>query len=527
MIGAEAAIPVAESATQAVVELLSVACLVALVAKRVRMPYTVALVLVGIAVGFFHVLHPVEISREVLMLVFLPPLLFEGTLAMDIKTLRDRWLEVAVLALPVTLVSFAVTGWLVHAVNGYSWPVALLVAAMLAPTDPVSVLATFRALGVPRPVAMLVEGESVFNDGIGVVLFLVMVRWLEGASMTPGSIVGLFAFEVIGGIVVGGGAAYLIHRLLASIDDHLIEVVISLSLAYGVYLLAEATHTSGVMAVVAAGLIIGNFARVHSMTARTRLALTAFWEVSAYIANSLVFLLMGIALQSADLLPLAGRFTLTFVGLMVARFAIIWVAARGLVAVGRPFPPAWRAVVAWSGLRGSIPIALVLGINPANWAGSGHPDRQELLTLVSGVVLLSLVVQGLSIGPLLRRLGILERDPDEDAFERETANRIAASAACRRLGELQVTGEVPPAIQAVLVAEIQERDARAREAQESLLQAHPKLANARTGEIRRTLLLAERSALALALHQGQIGTGVAEEAGHRVDDAIIELDETR
>lgn len=524
--GPEVVTPAAESATRSVVELLSVACLVALAAKRVRMPYTVALVLVGIAVGFFHILHPVEISKEVLMLVFLPPLLFEGTLAMDLKTLRDRWLEVTVLALPVTLLSFAITGWLIHAVNGYSWPVALLVAAMLAPTDPVSVLATFRALGVPRPVAMLVEGESVFNDGIGVVLFLVVARWLGGASMSAPDIAGLFIFEVVGGVLIGGAAAYLIHRVLARIDDHLIEVVISLSLAYGVYLLAEATHTSGVMAVVAAGLIIGNFAKVHSMTARTRLALTAFWEVSAYIANSLVFLLMGIALQSADLGPLAGRFTLTFLGMTLARFAIIWVAAQALVAARRPFPPSWRVVVAWSGLRGSIPIALVLGVDPAHWAGGDHPGRQELLTLVSGVVLLSLVVQGLSIGPLLRRLGILERDAGEDSFERETANRIAAAAAGRRLEELQGTGEVPPAIQSVLAAEIREREARARDAQQALLEAHPRLAHARTDEIRRTLLRAERSALDLALQQGQIASGVADEAGHRIDDALIELGES-
>jgi len=255
------------------------------------------------------------------------------------------------------------------------------------------------------------------------------------------------------------------------------------------------------------------------------LALTAFWEVSAYIANSLVFLLMGIALQGADLIPMAGRFSLTFAGMMLVRFVIIWAAAQGLVAAGRPFPPAWRTLVAWSGLRGSIPIALVLGINPSNWVGGPHPDRQELLTLVSGVVLLSLVVQGLSIGPLLRRLGILTRDAGEEAFESETANRIAASAAYRRLEELQVTGEVPPAIQSVLVAEIQERDARSREAQEALLKEHPQLAHSRTDEIRRTLLLAERSALELAMHQGQIGTGIAEKAGHRIDGKLIELGE--
>ncbi|MBK5256481.1 MAG: Na+/H+ antiporter [Vicinamibacteria bacterium] len=526
MIGPEV-VPAAESATRSVVELLSVACLVALAAKRLRMPYTVALVVVGIAVGFFHVLHPVEISREVLMLVFLPPLLFEGTLAMDLKTLRDRWLEVAFLALPVTILSFLATGWLVQTVTGYAWPVALLVAAMLAPTDPVSVLATFRSLGVPRPVAMLVEGESVFNDGIGVVIFLVIARYLGGASMGPLDVAGLFIFEVVGGVVVGGVAAYLIHRLLARIEDHLIEVVISLSLAYGVYLLAEAAHVSGVMAVVAAGLIIGNFAKVHSMSARTRLALTAFWEVAAYIANSLVFLLMGIALQSTDLVPAAARFVLIFIGMNIARLVIIWLAGQSLVLMGRPFPPKWRLVVAWSGLRGSIPIALVLGITPETWVGSGHPARQELLTLVSGVVLLSLLVQGLSIGPLLRKMGILTRTEGEDDFDRATADRISAAAAARRLEEMESTGEVPTALQAAFAEEIKERDERGMQGQAALLLAHPELARARADEIRRSLLHAERAALDMALHHGQISTPVVEEGNRRIDDALIELGEGR
>jgi CPA1 family monovalent cation:H+ antiporter len=513
----------AESTTRFVVELLSVASLVALAAKRVRMPYTVALVLVGIAVGFFEVLHRIEISKDVLLLVFLPPLLFEGTLAMDLKSLRARWLEVLLLALPVTLLSFVATGWLVHEITGYSWGVALLVAAMLAPTDPVSVLAMFRSLGVPRPLAVLVEGESVFNDGIGVVLFLVVLKVLEGASTGPASVVGLFLFEVLGGLVLGGVVAYLVHRLLAQIDDHLIEVVISLALAYGVYLLAEEAHVSGVMAVVAAGLIIGNFAKVHSMTARTRLALTTFWEVSAYIANSLVFLLMGIALQSADLAPMAARCTLTFVGMSLARLVIIWMAGQLLVAARRPFPPVWRFVVSWSGLRGSIPIALVLGIDASGWTGSGHPSRQELLTLVSGVVLLSLLVQGLTIGPLLRRLGVLRREGGVEELERATADRIRATAASRMLAELYETGQVPPGIRSILSKEVEARESGAKVAQESLLLAYPHRAQAQTDDIRRSLLLAERAALDLALHQGQIDARVAEEATRAVDDALLLL----
>jgi CPA1 family monovalent cation:H+ antiporter len=507
--------------TEVVIELLVAAIVVALVTKRIRIPYTVALVLVGFAIGFSHLFHPVVISKEILLLVFLPPLLFEGTVAMRLSHLRERWLEVLLLAVPATLACFAVTAAAVHLALGCSWMVAFLVGAILSPTDPVSVLALFREMGVSKDISTIVEGESVFNDGIGVVLFLVIARALRGGASTLGAAGELFAIEVAGGLAIGIVLGYAAYKLLSKIDDHLIEVAISIAVAFGSYLLAERLSVSGVMAVVAAGLVIGNYATALAMSPTTRLAIGTFWEVAAFIANSLVFLLMGIAVQSVDLAPMAWKIGLVFVALVASRQLSVYIVGAISQAVGRKFPWSWRHLVGWSGLRGSVPIALVLGIAPGAWAPPGpHPARQELLTLVFGVVLLSLLLQGLSIKPLLRVLGLAERSEAEARYEHELGRRIALAAARSRLGELHGGGDIGRELYDELHELLERRGEEAHRAMRELFAAHPEIAEARRRMAVRALLLAERAALEDAFRRGSISEEAQAALRREIDEKL-------
>jgi len=511
---------------EVVVELLVVATLVALGAKRLRVPYTVALTVVGIAVGFSHLVHPVLLSKEVVLLLFLPPLLFEGTLAMDLGTLRSKWLEVLVLALPVTLLAVAGVAFPVHWVFGVDLRWCLLLGAILAPTDPVSVIALFKEAGVSKKLATIVEGESCFNDGVGVVLYLIFLGILQGGQATVGDAAQLFGVEVAGGLAIGGVLGYLTYRALVHIDDHLIEVMISLVLAYGVNVISERAHVSGVMAVVAAGLIIGNYGKTFAMSPTTRIALSHFWEAMAFLANSLIFLLMGIAIQSVNLLGGALKVVFVYALLLLGRAALVHGAGWLLARTGRDVPVSWRHLIAWSGLRGSLCVALAIGLPatfPTSEGGARMPTREETITLVSGVVLLSMLIQGLSVKAILKRLGLSRGSEHEDRFEVGVAREVAYAAAGGELERLRRAGWVPGTLGDELSGALRRLKESAHAEVVTLLGTHKDLERLRRDEVSRAVLIAARSAVDEAFQKGE----VAEPAAHAVIqelDAQIEAD---
>lgn len=274
---------------------------------------------------------------------------------------------------------------------------------MLAPTDPVSVLAVFKEAGVGGGLRTLMEGESVFNDALAIVLYVIAVDVAFGDTpVTVAGALAKFGVEVAIGTAVGVGIGLVAHRLMAILDDHLVETTLSLVTAYGSYLLADQLGGSGVIAVVAAGLLIGNYRTGRAMTASSRLAMTDFWEVLAFLANSALFLIIGLEFHPSEL---RGRTlvatVVAVVGMLAGRAIIAFVL---LAPFGRsraaPVPGSWRVAAFWGGLRGSIPIALVLGLSVQRFAGI------NAVALVFGVVLFSLFVQGLTYRPLLRRLGL-------------------------------------------------------------------------------------------------------------------------
>ena len=510
---------------EAVAELLVIATAVALFTKRVvRVPYTVALVLVGLAVGFSHLFHPIGLSTDVILLVFLPPLLFEGTTAMNLATLREKWLEVTLLALPVTFLSVGAVAWAAVHLLEVGWPVALLLGSILAPTDPVSVLAILRETGVSKKLAIVIDGESCFNDGLGVVLFLILSRLVGGEEVGPGLAAQLFLVEVAGGLAVGLILGGFTHVLLRKIDDHLLEVMISVALAYGSYVLAHRLHVSGVMAVVAAGLIMGNYGRVLAMSPTSRIALTHFWEVMAFLANSLLFLLMGIAVQSAELGTHAVQIVGVWLALCASRMVLLLLTGLALRVFGRSMPFSWQLVIGWAGLRGSIPVALALGLTLPTSAGV---TSESMLTVVFGVVGLSLVVQGLTVKPLIAKLGLAGLDPPARVYERLVGERSALAGAAQRLEALRAAGQIPVPLHVELRDRLVRREGAIDERLQEHLRAHPELDRLRRLDTVRILLLAERAAAEQAFADGVIDHETLEhltrDLDARIDDPTLEL----
>jgi CPA1 family monovalent cation:H+ antiporter len=326
--------------------------------------------------------------------------------------------SILVLAIPGVVLNMLVVGGVVSFGAGIPLGIALVFGALISATDPVSVEALFRKLGVPKRLEVLLEGESLLNDGTGIVIFQIAVAALLSGHVSLAD--GLVEFVVVagGGVGVGLALGWVTSRLLAGIDDYLVETTLTTVLAFGSYLLAEQLHVSGVLAVVSAGLVIGNTV-TQSMSPTTRTVVNNFWEYVAFLANSAVFLLIGLALDVRLLLAdwRAGLWAIA--GVLVSRALAVYL----LPLVVRDIPRPWRHVLFWGGLRGAIALALVLTLT----SDLGQA-RQTMLVMVFSVVLFTILVQGVSMRGVLRRLGVIERSDARLEFERRHARVLASRA---------------------------------------------------------------------------------------------------
>jgi CPA1 family monovalent cation:H+ antiporter len=408
---------------QLLVLLLIITLAVALISRPLRLPYTLVLVFVGLAIGFSPLFPNLQLNPNTVMFLFLPILLFEGAWNVQIECLRADWLVVLLLAVPGLLISVLIVAALLHAFLGTSWGISLLVGAMISPTDPVAVLALLRQLGMSERLRTIVEGESLFNDGIGAAVFELVLGFilisLGTAKSVPSSSSWTVVLEVLwlmlGGLVLGLGIGLLVARLLRLVDDHLIEMAATVSVAYGVYLLGVVVHTSGLLAVVGAGLVLGSYGRRTGMSERTREATYAVWEFLSYLANSLLFLLLGIQMGESRLILTVGGIGLALAGVIIGRAAMIYTLlplhdlfarwmTRSKIAGWfswlprpEPLPSHWRPILLFSGLRGALSIALVLSLP------NTLQERGLLENIVYGVVLVTLLGQGIGLHLLLSR----------------------------------------------------------------------------------------------------------------------------
>ena len=369
-----------------------------------------SLVLVGLdAAGTAHYLRQYEESllrsidfSDVLMQGMLSLLLFAGALHVDLSELKAHRWQVAVLAVFGTLLSTVLVGygmWLALPLAGQPLPLlyCLLFGALISPTDPIAVMGILKASGAPQAMELVIVGESLFNDGIGVVIFSLLLGILvSGTTPTSGQAAELLLREAGGGVLFGLMLGYITFRLLKSVDNYQVEVLLTLAAVTGGYALASQLHISGPLAMVVAGLMIGNQGRALAMSDTTRLYVDMFWELLDSILNAVLFVLIGmevllVAFSASELV--AGIIAVTVT--LLARLLTVGLPV-GLMRGAFNLPRGAWQVLTWGGLRGGISVALVLSL-PAG------PQRDTMLALTYCVVVFSILGQGLTIGPVVRK----------------------------------------------------------------------------------------------------------------------------
>jgi CPA1 family monovalent cation:H+ antiporter len=496
---------------EVIILLLFIASLVGIVARRFRVPYTLGLVVIGLLITLLPQVD-ISIQPTLIFALLVPPIVFEGAFHLNINDLRRDLVPILTFAIPGVVLTMAIVGALVSWGTGIPIIYTLVFGAIVAAIDPVAVIALFRNLGVPKRLQVLLEGESLLNDGTSIVLFgLVLAVAISGSQINLLTSVLDFVRIAGGGIIIGLVLGMIISRMIDRIDDYLIETTLTTILAYGSFLIAEELfHVSGVLAVVGAGLIAGNIGPA-GMSPTTRIVLFNFWEYAAFLANSFIFLLIGLQIEISSLYESWQMIAIAIIAVIIARAITIY----GLAWIGRDIPFRWQHVLNWGGLRGAISLALALSL-PLVLGDA----RNQLQVMTFGVVIFTLLVQGLSIGPLIRKLGINIRSSVKEEYERRHARATATQASYDHLEQMRLQGLISAHTWQTIAPLLGQYIQVLVDATKEILTDHPELEAEEMEIARRETLQSQRSSLSSLLNDGVIGEDIYVQLVSEVDAAL-------
>ena len=501
--------------------LFIIATTVAIGVRRFHIPYTAALVLAGLVLGLGHFLNPPHLTKNLLFTVFLPGLIFEAAFHLEFHQFWRNRITILSLAVPgvaaavilTTLFLTPVSGLV--AVEGFTWQYALIFGALIAATDPIAVVATFKTLGVPKRLSVIIEGESLINDGTGIVFFTLSLSLLLGNKVSAGSL-GLQFISIVGvGLIIGTFVGFIANQVIKRVDDAMIEITATTIAAYGAFMMAEQLHYSGVIAAVTAGLICGNKA---GMTPSTRIAIESFWEYVAFALNSIVFLLIGFEVNIQSLLTNWQMILVAYLAVTLGRAAVVLGASAIMRMTSERLPWSWSAVLTWGGLRGALPMVLVLSLP---W---DLPHRELLISMTFGVVLLSIMIQGVTMSPLLRWLGVAKMQYGHEAMEIARGRLMAAYAGLEALDRLASgrlrNSPIVTTLREEYEKEINEIEHDMQESEQNFNQ----IVDQEMRWARRHLLLVEKNRIIDNYQAGRLGQPVYEKLMADIDARLLAVE---
>ncbi|MGB7872910.1 MAG: Na+/H+ antiporter [Anaerolineales bacterium] len=512
-------------AEEIIIGLLLVASLVAIVVQRFRLPYTVGLV--GIGLFFAAIFEPLDnpISSDIILTLLVPPLIFEAAFHLRVEDLRRDLALILTLAVPGVILTTMVVGGVIYAANiGLGLELALVFGALIAATDPVAVVALFRRLGAPKRLQVLLEAESLFNDGTAIVMFNIMLA-IAGiathgeSSLTTESGLGLWIAEFLkvagGGVLTGIVLGMFASQIIGRIDDALVETTLTTVLAFGSYLVGEhVLGVSGVLAVVTAGIVNGNVGP-SGMSATTRVVVFNFWEYAAFLANSFIFLLIGLTIDIVDLLNNLPSIGVAILAVLLARALGIY----GLSIFNRDVSTKWKHIMYWGGLRGAIALALVLTLSAND---TSLEIVNQLRSMAFGVVLFTLLFQGISMDWLVKKLKLVQRSHYQEEYERRHARFVAGRAGYDYLRRMNQQGLISEHTWQRLAPVMERQNDTLVDAVKRIITSDPAVEAEELDTAHREALRAQRSALTGLLRDGIISEENYSQLVSEVDSALTE-----
>jgi CPA1 family monovalent cation:H+ antiporter len=510
----------AENSVVTVLWLLIAVAVVAVLTKYIRLPYTIALVLAGIVIAFTPGMPKVVLTPDLIVTIFLPTLLFEAAYNLSFEHLREEFRFISALAIWGVVATVGLVAGLLIWWGGLAWQTALIFGAIVGATDPISVVATFRSLGVARRLTIIIEGESLFNDGSALVIFNLLLGVIVAGNFDLVSSLAEFIKVSVGGLGLGVAVGYLALAILEQLNDYLTETLVTLIAAYATFLGAEQFGVSPALAVVAAGLLVGNFGQQRAMSPTTRITVGLSWEFFGFMANSLIFLLVGLQVRTINLGSFGTITGLAIIVTLLSRCVVIFFFSWLTRLINRPkaIPFSWQLMLIWGGLRGSLSLAMALSLPVTLASGELFPDRDKILVMTFGLIMFSLLGQGLTTTPLMNLLK-LGRNQSKQIHQYETLHGrlLTLRAAQQEIQEMQNNGTLGAETAQILQADYASRENAINLELQELHLANEFLREEQLRTAQRRLLQVERSTLLTLRTRGVISHEILEELRAEID----------
>jgi len=510
--------------------LLAMAILVSMGVRNIKMPYSVGLVLSGLVIAYFHWIEKIELDSDLIFYIFLPPLLFDAGFNSSLTNLKEHWKIIFALAIPGTIVCIVVVGVVAHYAIGIPWMSALLFGAMIAPTDTISILSIFKEMKIPARLATLVHGESLFNDGTAIIIFklilsLILVEEYNIQNLNYPEFTLMLVLSYAGGLALGGASGLLSGWVMKKIRDHLVEIMFTVLAVFSVYFIAEEISVSGIIAVVTTSLFLGHYRQRMGIAPTTQIALSAFWSFAAFTLNSVLFIMIGVMINVNSLMENFWTLVIAWLAVNLGRVVFIYpfsaivnmATLRNRSHEPHPIPMKWQHILTLGNLKGSLSMALVMSL----------PEsliyKNQLATLVFGVVLLSLMIQGTTLRPVLRLFRLYTITDDQIEFDKRHGLIISAKAVLTTLTAEFERGLITSSVYGNLKEQYEFTIENAEQSLNRLQNKNATLADAHLQNTYYQMLILQRTVIQNALQQNIVSEDAAADLLKNFDQQIASI----